>query len=169
MGNTGSDKALASTDSKRKRKRYFPAETVKILRNWLCDHRLKPYLSEAEKQMLSEQTNLSLPQVSNWFVKARRRILPEILQQYGNDPHLCHGRGKAGKMPHQLGTDLPKQAASGPRDPDKMQGSPRSPLPMGQESEEKLRDPAMSPGEKPLLSSEPEEKVTVSTTRSWLT
>ncbi|XP_017514446.3 homeobox protein TGIF2LX [Manis javanica] len=171
-GNTSSNTVLASLDNKKKQKRYFPTESVKILRDWLCDHQLKPYPSEAEKLMLSEQTNLSFLQVSNWFVNARRRILPAMLQQNGNDPHqiiLYHQKGKAANATHLQSTHLSTQATSGPRDPDKMQCSPGSPHPMGQESEEKQQDLEVSPGQKLLLSAEPEEKVGISATRSWLT
>ena len=43
--------------------------------------RQHPYPSEAEKQQLATVTRLSLVQVNNWFINARRRILQPILGQ----------------------------------------------------------------------------------------
>ena len=38
-----------------------------------------PYPSEDEKREMAHQTNLSLLQVNNWFINARRRILQPML------------------------------------------------------------------------------------------
>lgn len=43
--------------------------------------RQHPYPSEAEKHHLCTATRLSLVQVNNWFINARRRILQPILGQ----------------------------------------------------------------------------------------
>ena len=43
--------------------------------------RQHPYPSEAEKHHLAAATRLSLVQVNNWFINARRRILQPILGQ----------------------------------------------------------------------------------------
>jgi hypothetical protein len=38
-----------------------------------------PYPTEDEKKVISQQTGLSLLQINNWFINARRRILQPML------------------------------------------------------------------------------------------
>uniref|UniRef100_A0A2K6KQM8 Homeobox protein TGIF2LX n=2 Tax=Rhinopithecus TaxID=542827 RepID=A0A2K6KQM8_RHIBE len=103
--NADTGKVLALPEHEKKRKEYLPAESVKILRDWMYKHRFRAYPSEAQKQMLSRKTNLSLSQISNWFTNARRRILPDMLQRSGKDPIVGHKTSKDAHATHLQSTD----------------------------------------------------------------
>ncbi|XP_054327894.1 homeobox protein TGIF2LX [Pongo pygmaeus] len=162
--NADRGRVLALPEHKKKRHGNLPAKSVKILRDWMYKHRFRAYPSEEEKQMLSEKTNLSLLQVSNWFINARRRILPDMLQQCGNDPVIGHKMGKNAHATHLQSTDASVPASSGPSGPDNVQSLPLWPLPKGQMSGEKLPDPESAPSQKLTGKAQPEKKVKFSIT-----
>lgn len=89
-GNSPYDRAISSTVSQatypshyndtievkpKRRRGNLPKSTTALLRTWLYDHTQHPYPSEEEKTTLATQTGLTLNQISNWFINARRRIL----------------------------------------------------------------------------------------------
>jgi hypothetical protein len=65
----------ATPKSFRGRKRNLPPNATSILKKWLFEHSDNPYPAEDEKLQLVSQTGLSLKQINNWFINARRRIL----------------------------------------------------------------------------------------------
>ncbi|XP_064160826.1 homeobox protein TGIF2-like isoform X1 [Anguilla rostrata] len=93
----GSPLDLSGGSGKRKRRGNLPKEAVQVLRSWLYEHRFNAYPSEQEKLSLSGQTSLSVLQICNWFINARRRLLPDLLRKDGKDPNQFTISRRAGK------------------------------------------------------------------------
>ncbi|KAG8195211.1 hypothetical protein JTE90_027954 [Oedothorax gibbosus] len=67
---------------KRQKKRgIFPKVATNIMRAWLFQHLTHPYPSEDQKKQLAQDTNLTILQVNNWFINARRRIVQPMIDQ----------------------------------------------------------------------------------------
>ena len=61
----------------------LPKTSVKILKTWLFEHQRKAFPAEEEKVKLGQASNLTVRQVNDWFINARRRILPQLVQKQG--------------------------------------------------------------------------------------
>lgn len=72
------DASFESTDKRIYRRLNYPKSVVSTLKGWLAGHFDDPYPSEHEKMMLCNSTGLTLTQLNNWFINARRRLLPSI-------------------------------------------------------------------------------------------
>ncbi|KAI1327889.1 hypothetical protein F5Y16DRAFT_182698 [Xylariaceae sp. FL0255] len=82
-----------SGDSKqRKRRGNLPKETTDKLRAWFVAHLHHPYPTEDEKQDLMRQTGLQMNQISNWFINARRRQLPTMINNARAESEAMNGR-----------------------------------------------------------------------------
>jgi len=63
----------------KKRRGNLPKHVTAILKSWLLEHVKHPYPTEEEKVKLACETGLTLNQISNWFINARRRILQPVI------------------------------------------------------------------------------------------
>ncbi|PGH21651.1 hypothetical protein AJ80_03084 [Polytolypa hystricis UAMH7299] len=71
-----------TVDQRGKRRRgNLPKPVTDILRGWFHEHLDHPYPSEEDKQMFITRTGLTIGQISNWFINARRRQLPALRNQ----------------------------------------------------------------------------------------
>ncbi|CAL8072012.1 unnamed protein product [Calicophoron daubneyi] len=85
-------------DMKRQKKRgIFPKVATNIMRAWLFQHLTHPYPSEEQKKQLAQDTGLTILQVNNWFINARRRIVQPMIDQSNRSGH--HGYSPAEQTP----------------------------------------------------------------------
>ena len=76
----GARKGTAYRYSLAKRREALSPAAIKKLRDWLQRHTNEPYPDEDQKDTLSMETGLTVTQINNWFINARRRILPKMLR-----------------------------------------------------------------------------------------
>ncbi|EQL03482.1 homeobox domain-containing protein [Ophiocordyceps sinensis CO18] len=106
----------AGGDAKqRKRRGNLPKETTDKLRAWFMAHLQHPYPTEDEKQELMRQTGLQMNQISNWFINARRRQLPAMINSARAESDVMHSRagGGAGGGAGKRGETLPVSDGEG--------------------------------------------------------
>ncbi|KAK0622854.1 hypothetical protein B0T14DRAFT_494426 [Immersiella caudata] len=85
-------------NKQRKRRGNLPKETTDKLRHWFMNHLNHPYPTEDEKQKLMQQTGLQMNQISNWFINARRRQLPAMINNArAESDAMSSARGVDGK------------------------------------------------------------------------
>lgn len=73
-----------SSSSQNSKRGILPKQATSIMRSWLFQHIVHPYPTEEEKKVIATQTNLTMLQVNNWFINARRRILQPMLDTANN-------------------------------------------------------------------------------------
>ncbi|XP_053203746.1 homeobox protein Meis3-like [Panonychus citri] len=74
-----SDEASNVAQKRNQKRGILPKQATSVMRSWLFQHIVHPYPTEDEKRSIAAQTNLTLLQVNNWFINARRRILQPML------------------------------------------------------------------------------------------
>lgn len=79
-GDPGARKGASYRYSLTKRREALSPAAIKKLREWLQQHTNEPYPDEDQKDTLSMETGLTVTQINNWFINARRRILPKMLR-----------------------------------------------------------------------------------------
>ncbi|GJQ85926.1 hypothetical protein Trydic_g21776 [Trypoxylus dichotomus] len=73
------DSDFTSRIGRKQKRGVLPKHATSVMRSWLFQHLVHPYPTEDEKRHIAAQTNLTLLQVNNWFINARRRILQPML------------------------------------------------------------------------------------------
>ncbi|KAI8660594.1 Homeobox domain-containing protein [Fusarium keratoplasticum] len=90
--------SLNGDNKQRKRRGNLPKETTDKLRAWFVAHLQHPYPTEDEKQELMRQTGLQMNQISNWFINARRRQLPTMINNARAESDAMTGARGGGDM-----------------------------------------------------------------------
>lgn len=83
-----------SEDSKeklntRKKRQNLPRQTTLILLSWLSEHLDRPYPNSREKYELLMKTRLTIQQLDNWFINARRRKINILRKLKENDQNIA--------------------------------------------------------------------------------
>ncbi|XP_018323581.1 homeobox protein PKNOX1-like [Agrilus planipennis] len=78
-GSEECDSDFTSRIGRKPKRGVLPKQATSVMRSWLFQHLVHPYPTEDEKRHIAAQTNLTLLQVNNWFINARRRILQPML------------------------------------------------------------------------------------------
>ncbi|XP_064621835.1 homeobox protein Meis1-like isoform X2 [Lineus longissimus] len=78
---TADEESDERTQKRQKKRGIFPKVATNIMRAWLFQHLTHPYPSEEQKKQLAQDTGLTILQVNNWFINARRRIVQPMIDQ----------------------------------------------------------------------------------------
>lgn len=97
---SGFDSDDDDTGKKKSKRGVLPKSATQIMKSWLFQHIVHPYPTEDEKRQIAAQTNLTLLQVNNWFINARRRILQPMLDA-GNPEQAKAKKAKPQSKPPQ--------------------------------------------------------------------
>ncbi|XP_071533264.1 homeobox protein Meis1 isoform X3 [Panulirus ornatus] len=92
----GTEEDDDGTKKNQKKRGIFPKVATNILRAWLFQHLTHPYPSEDQKKQLAQDTGLTILQVNNWFINARRRIVQPLIDQSNRAGAMPHFPGPAG-------------------------------------------------------------------------
>ena len=113
-GTDGCDDDDSTRKKNDKKRGIFPKVATNILRAWLFQHLTHPYPSEDQKKQLAQDTGLTILQVNNWFINARRRIVQPMIDQSNRaGPHLGpHPSGYASPDPTGMGYMMDGHAAA---------------------------------------------------------
>ncbi|CAB0039477.1 unnamed protein product [Trichogramma brassicae] len=83
VASTATSTAASSGKKGKPKRSVLPKHATNIMRAWLFGHLIHPYPTEDEKRQIANETNLTLLQVNNWFINARRRILQPMIEGAG--------------------------------------------------------------------------------------
>lgn len=121
---TGEEDDDSNGKKNQKKRGIFPKVATNILRAWLFQHLTHPYPSEDQKKQLAQDTGLTILQVNNWFINARRRIVQPMIDQSNRavfSPHAgpsAGGFSPDGAMGYMMDSQAQMMAAHrGPTDP----------------------------------------------------
>lgn len=89
----GSSKPTGKGTKRQKKRGIFSKTATNILRAWLFQHLQHPYPSEDQKKQLGAETGLTILQVNNWFINARRRIVQPMIDQTNRSGPGAHSGG----------------------------------------------------------------------------
>nr|UPO70982.1 homothorax-2 [Phrynus marginemaculatus] len=92
---TGEDEDEERGKKRQKKRGIFPKVATNIMRAWLFQHLTHPYPSEDQKKQLAQDTGLTILQVNNWFINARRRIVQPMIDQSNRAGGNIGGAGTA--------------------------------------------------------------------------
>ncbi|XP_075218528.1 homeobox protein PKNOX2-like isoform X1 [Lycorma delicatula] len=97
-GGSGDEDDDLFGNRKKQKRGVLPKQATSIMRSWLFQHLVHPYPTEDEKRQIAAQTNLTLLQVNNWFINARRRILQPMLDASTPTDGVAGTNGQSSKI-----------------------------------------------------------------------
>ncbi|XP_073990862.1 meis homeobox homothorax isoform X2 [Rhodnius prolixus] len=100
---TGEEDDESNGKKNQKKRGIFPKVATNILRAWLFQHLTHPYPSEDQKKQLAQDTGLTILQVNNWFINARRRIVQPMIDQSNRAVYSPHAGPSGAYSPEAAG------------------------------------------------------------------